>query len=405
MLKIFLFRIYARRHFWRYATFSEVAELYMARTMRVAAMSMASGFASVYLYKIGYSLVFILGFWTLFYIMKTLVAVPSGIFAAKIGAKKGILVSNILYIPAMIFLGFVPDAGIPALIVAGVCMGVSGSLHQICYFVEFSKVKSMDHAGKEIGFMNILEKLAIGVSPVIGGFIALLFGPSVTMWVAGFVFVFAALPLLRTAERVEKHQRIAIKGFPWRTTLPSMVARVGVGFDIFTTATIWSLFVAIVIFPNFDNEIYVVLGVLASITVVVAIASSHLIGKLIDNKKGRLLLKTGVIAESLIHLSRAAVVSPVGVVGVNITDEVATTAQAMTFTRGMFDTADLSGHRVMYLMGMEMLTMLGAFLGCGVLFVCLAMTSSVEIGFRAFFVVAAVAVLLILTSRFQLYRK
>ena len=405
MLKKFLFKVFARRHFWRYATFSEVGELYAAKTMRVVALNLGSGFASVYLYKIGYSLEFIIGFWALFFIMKGLMAVPSGIFAAKVGSKKGILLANILYIPAMISLGFVPDVGLPALIFSGVCMGISGTLHEICYFVEFSRVKSMAHAGKEIGFMNILEKIAIGVSPVIGGLIALMFGPSVTMWVAGLMFVFAAAPLFRTADRVEKHQRIAIKGFPWKMAIPSMFARVGVGFDIVATSTIWGLFIAIVIFPNFNNEIYVVLGILASITIVVAIASSYIFGKLIDNRKGGLLLKTGVIADSLVHLSRAAVVSPAGVVGVNVTDEVATTAQAMAFTRGMFDTADLSGHRVMYLMGIEVMSMVGTSVACGIFLICLMLSSSMEIGFRIFFVITAAAILLIMTARFQLYRK
>jgi MFS family permease len=405
MLKSILTRIFARRHFWRYATFSEVAELYAAKTMRVIALNLGSGFASVYLYKTGYSLEFILGFWALFYIMKAFVAVPAGIFAAKVGSKKGILVANILYIPAMIALGFVPDAGIPALIIAGVCMGISGTLHEICYFVEFSRVKSMAHAGKEIGFMNILEKIAIGVSPVIGGFIALIFSPSVTMWTAGLLFVFAAAPLFRTADRVERHQRIAIKGFPWKMALPSMYARVGVGFDIVATGTVWGLFIAVVIFPNFNNEIYVVLGILASITIVVAIASSYIFGKLIDNRRGGLLLRVGVIADSLIHVSRAAVATPAGVVGVNITDEVATTAQAMAFTRGMFDTADLSGHRVMYLMGIEILSMLGASLACGTFLLCITLSDSIEIGMRIFFVIAALAILLIMTARFQLYRK
>src|SRR5690606_21914522 len=111
------------------------------------------------------------------------------------------------------------------------------------------------------------------------------------------------------------------------------------------------------------------------------------------------------IADSLIHVSRAAVATPAGVVGVNITDEVATTAQAMAFTRGMFDTADLSGHRVMYLMGIEILSMLGASLACGTFLLCITLSDSIEIGMRIFFVIAALAILLIMTARFQLYRK
>ena len=48
-----------RRHFWRYASFSEVAELYASRLLRIFALNMISLFIAVYLYNQGYSLPFI----------------------------------------------------------------------------------------------------------------------------------------------------------------------------------------------------------------------------------------------------------------------------------------------------------------------------------------------------------
>ncbi|HMM62436.1 MAG TPA: hypothetical protein PKC86_02655, partial [Candidatus Saccharibacteria bacterium] len=70
-----------------------------------------------------------------------------------------------------------------------------------------------------------------------------------------------------------------------------------------------------------------------------------------------------------------------------------------------FDTADLSGHRVMYLMGIEVMSMVGTSVACGIFLICLMLSSSMEIGFRIFFVITAAAILLIMTARFQLYRK
>ena len=67
MVKSFLHKLLLRRHFWRYATFSEVAELYTSRVLRLAAVHIVGGFMSVYLYQLGYSVTFIALAWGCFY--------------------------------------------------------------------------------------------------------------------------------------------------------------------------------------------------------------------------------------------------------------------------------------------------------------------------------------------------
>ena len=62
MLQQIIHRILIRRHFWRHATFSEIAELYTSRLMTMFALRFVLGFVSVYLYRIGYSLGFIVLF-------------------------------------------------------------------------------------------------------------------------------------------------------------------------------------------------------------------------------------------------------------------------------------------------------------------------------------------------------
>jgi len=404
MIKSFIYRILQRRHFWRYATFDDIAELYMSRSLRVAAIYLGAGFTSVFLYKQGYSLVFIMSFWATFYLFKALIAPLAGLLVVRFGAAYTTLFSNLLYVPAMFALGFVPEFGIPILILAAFFMGLSGTMYELCYYVEFSKVKSLQHAGKEIGFMNILEKLTMGLSPVLGGFIALLFGVQVTMWLSGLLFALAAYPLFKIADRPEKLQRVTIKGFPWRMAIPSMIARSAVGFDIVATSLIWGLFIAIIIFPAAGNDIYLIIGALSSVTIIVAIVASIAFGKIIDREKGGNLLKIGVGANALVHLSRAFVSTPFDVVGVNITNEIATTAQNMAFMRGMFDTADLSGHRIMYLVVIEIMGSVGAMLACIAMVICAYIVGGAE-GFQIFFVISAFAILLVGSARFRLYRK
>lgn len=404
MIKSFFYNILQRRHFWRFVTFNEIAELYASRTIRVVAMNIVSGFTSVYLYESGYSLSFIMIIWLGYYLLKVPLSFLSGYFVAQFGPKHGVLVSNLLYVPSMAALGLMPVIGITSIIMWGVFMAISASIYQLSYMVDFSKIKNVEHAGKELAFMNILEKISIGLSPIIGGFIALRFGLQTVIWLAAILFVFSALPLFRFIEPVRTHQRIKFSGFPWRATMSSIIAHTGIGFDFVTTGTVWNLFIVIVIFPGYGWDIYVKLGFLSSVTIITAIAASYAYGKLIDNRKGGNLLKISVVANALVHLSRPFVNNPGAIVGTNIANEAATTGYNMAFMRGVFDSADLSGHRILYLCISDSIANLGAAIACVVLLLCnisFGDTNSLKI----FFFFAAGFVLLIGIARFDIYRK
>jgi len=404
MIQQFIHRLLLRRHFWRHATFSEVAELYASRMMRMLAINMTAAFLSVFLYQNGYAISFIAGYWLLYFAFKTLISIPAAKYAATFGPKHGILLSNLLYIPSMIAFTFVPKWGIVAMAVTAVLQGMSSTLYDVCHLIDFSKVKSADHAGKEIAYMNIVEKVATGLSPLIGGVIAFLFSPEATMWAAALLFALASVPLFKTGEPLATRQKLAFRGFPWRMTWRSFVAETAVGFDIVASSVVWSLLVAVFILGIHNNRVYAELGALLSVVLLAALAASYAYGSLIDRRRGRELLYITVAANSLVHLARPFVASPVIVAGVNAANEVATTGYAMAFTRGMFDTADLSGHRFTYLGIIEVVANLGATIAafCFLMFV---LSWDAATGMRSFFFLAAGVALFIGSARFHLYRK
>lgn len=404
MIKTIIHRLLLRRHFWRYATFSEVAELYASSMLRKLAINIAAAFMSVFLLQNGYSILFIAGFWGLYYFLKIFMAFPAAIYASKFGPKHGILISNLLYIPAMILFTLVPEWGFGAIVASGLLQGASATMYNICYYINFSKIKSVEHAGKEIAYMNIVEKIATGLSPLIGGLLAFMAGPEASMWAAALLFAVAALPLLRTAEPPKSRQKLVFRGFPWRMTWRSLVAEIGLGFDVVASGIVWSLLVAVAILGTTGNEVYAQLGILLSIVLLATIVSSYAYGKLIDSRRGGELMRVSVVANSLVHLVRPFVGNVGVTLGVNVANEVATTGYSLAYTRGMFDTADISGHRVTYLACIEIMANLGAALAGLALVLCVLAFGDVQ-GMRSFFFVAAAAVLIIATPKFQLYRK
>ena len=404
MIQQFIHRFLLRRHFWRYATFSEVAEMYTASLLRKLAINMASAFLSVYLFQNGYSVVFIAGFWALYYFVKIFMAFPAAAYASKFGPKHGILLSNLLYIPAMALFTFVSEWGLSAIIGAGLLQAASATIYSICYAIDFSKVKSVDHAGKEIAYMNIFEKIATGLSPFVGGLLAFSFGPESTMWAAAGLFAVAAAPLFQTDEPPKSRQKLVFRGFPWALTWRSMVANTATGVDFVASGTVWILFIAIAVLGTGGNDVYAKMGALLSVVIIAALISSFIFGRLIDGRHGGRLLIVSVFIDGLIHLVRPFV-SHIGVAAaVNVANEAATTGYAMAFTRGVFDMADRSGHRVTYLACMEAMANVGAAVAAA-MFMALVLLWGDITGMKLFFSVAAVWVLVLMFPKFPLYRK
>jgi MFS family permease len=405
MIQTLIHRLLQRRHFWRYATFGEVAELYASRTLRLFALRIVTTFTSVYLLLEGYNLVFLAFFWAAFYLVKVVFAYPSARIIAYFGPKHATLYSNIISAIGMVFLPFTTDYGLYALVPWLILQSLSGTLNDLSYLVDFSKVKSIDHAGKEIGYMNIFEKVAGGLSPVIGGFLAFWIGPEIVMALSAILFLLSAVPLFKTGEPTRLHQKLEFRGFPWRTTWRSLVAETAIGFDIFTTGSAWTLFMAIVIFAGNGDEMFAKIGVLTSIALFAALGSSYAFGKLIDRRRGRELLIISSVVNSLVHVFRVFVTTPAGVAATNVINESTTTGYSMAFTRGMFDTADNTGRRIVYLFFIEIVINFGAALGALVLGGLAMILHDDAMSIRATFIIAAVVVLLIATPRFMLYRK
>jgi hypothetical protein len=76
----------------------------------------------------------------------------------------------------------------------------------------------------------------------------------------------------------------------------------------------------------------------------------------------------------------------------------------MAFTRGLFDTTDNSGRRIVYLLFIEIALNLGATLACLVFAGLVLLLPTATLAMQVFFVVTAFYVLLLASGRFTLYR-
>jgi len=390
------------RHFWRFASFSEVAELYAARLMRTIAVNVGAAFMSVYMLKNGYSVVAVSLFWAAYFIFKSIIILPLSQLIAYIGAKKAIIISNFLYIPSMVAFIFLPELGVLALVISGVFQSASAALYDTGYLINFSRVKSIDNAGRQVAFMNIADKVAKGISPLIGGLLAMFFDPRASIVVSIVFFILAAWPMMRTKDTMTTGFRLAPKDFPWRMAGRSIFIQLPIGFDTYASGTAWSIFLASLIFTASGNQVYAELGALTSMILFVSLASTHMYGKLIDKRVGGQLLKWAAAGNVAVNIFRALARTPAMAVGTNAAHEVMATGYSMAFMRGMFDVADRSKYRVFYIGISQMMANIGAALAALILAAVVALID-VSGGFFVFYLVTALAVSLIMLSKFRVY--
>lgn len=405
MIQKIIHRMLERRHYWRTVGFSELAELYANRLLRLMAVNMFSGVVGIYLYQIGYPIWQIAAIFGIYFFVRSASAIPSAYFIGRIGPKHGTLVSNFLYIPSLLALTQLEHLGFWALVVFCTLQPFAVALYTISYHVGFSKVKHSEHAGKEISFMYIVEKVGAGISPVVGGFIAFAFGPEVAIGFASILFLISAAPLFFSPEPVMTHQHIIFRGFNWRAAGRSLVSAISLGIDQAMSAGLWSIFVAVAVFGTTSDIVYAQVGTLLSIGLVASLIFSRLYGLVVDHRRGGELLRAAVAGNALLHVARAFVSTPLGVVLVNVANEAVTTGYSMPYLKGQYDMADsLPGYRIVYLALMEAAVGIGAALTA----FCIALLSfnlgGVQ-GLQVGYVLAAVAVLPIMAHGFPALRR
>lgn len=405
MIQRFLHHLLERQHHWRTIGFSELAELYANRLLRLMAVNLVSGVVGIFMYQLHYPVWSIVTFFAAYFFTRFLIAVPVAYIIGRIGPKHATLVSNFLYVPALLSLTQLEGLGPSALVISGLLQALSVSLYTISYHVSFSKVKHTDNAGKEIGFMYIVEKIGTGLSPLLGGFIAYLFGPEATMFVAMIIFVASAGPLFLSPEAVMTHQKIVFRGFNWRATWRNFISAVAIGVDQISSAGIWSLYVAIAIFGTTSNVVYAQIGGLMSVAFLASLIFSRLYGLMIDKRRGRELLKVSVIGDALLDIARPFASTPLGVVMINIANEAITSGYSMPYLKGQYDMADsLPGYRIAYIALIDASACLGAALFGGITALLVVVAGDIH-GLQISYIVAAVAVLPILSHGFPALRK
>jgi MFS family permease len=396
MLKKVFRRVIAHRHPWRALGMNELAELYSSVTLRAIAQSLVGLFIPVYLYENGFPVQEVVLFFVITFLASLLATFPVGYLVARIGPKHVLLLGSLGSVAALLLLVTIGSQHWP-LALPGAVYGVARKLYFLPYHVDFSKILHKDHGGKELCFMTNLRKAANALGPLAGGLIAYGFGADWTLIAGIILFAVSTIPLFASREPVTTHQHLNFKGLLKRQRWPDYVSYLGYSSQLKVWQVVWPLFIAVAIF---SSATYAKLGVVTTIGVLTGIFANIIIGRLVDKRRGGLLLKYGTVSAAIINVLRPLISGFGGVVALNIGTQAVSGASGIPFMRGFYDNASsLDGQRIAYMTVMETTTELGN-MGLMLIIWLLSLALAGPLALRLGFIVGAALTLLMLAQRF-----
>ncbi len=348
MIDNLLYLMKGRHYRIKHLTFNELSELYMSMMLRTLAISIAGIFIPIYLYNQGKSIPDIFLFFGVLYGVFTLATFPVAHLIARFGPKHIVLLSFVFQ--GLALTGLIYMSKIPYLL-AATLLGVAHCLFFLSMHVDFSKAKHRNRAGRELSWYIISERLGAVTGPLVGGLLAYFYGAKYTLLASIIVLVLACFPLLATKELVKTHQRLNFRGLKLKQIHRDLVTYGFFTVENVGSTILWSFFVGVIVFR--DNP-YLTLGSATSISIIISVIMTQMIGKLVDNKKGRVLLRYNASLNALGYLVRPFITNYTGVLSISMYNEAVTPGYRMAMFKGIYTAADdHPGERIVYMTIME----------------------------------------------------
>lgn len=398
------------KHYWRFISFDEMSILYISKNMRIFAIKLASTFSLIYLYKFGYGIWVIPIYILLHYLAKFIGSVVAFWYISKNGPKHGMLLSNMLYIPSLVLIAsmgiFGKEMGLIVAFISVIFKGISVSVENLSYNVDFSKAKTAKKVGKQLGIAYILEHISSSIAPAIGGFLAIFFGVEKLFVVSSVILVLTTIPLLTTKERVKPIRKMSFQGFPWQNYKHFLVICYSCGMA-WSSLYIWSFFAPVFLLKGVNA--YGSAGILSSISSIAALVAAFIYGKMIDKDKERGILKIGAVFMGLIFSLRIFISSNPLLLGVlEIIAAMAMSGFNMANFKGLYSEADESGMRTQYLflyeIGINTVSVIATFLFVILFFVLQGADPSGELSMRIILLISSLSILPMVFVNYRIYR-
>lgn len=377
--------------------FNELSELYISMFFRSLALSIIGVFIPVFLLKNGYSLQAIFLFFTIFFGCRAVMDIFGGYIIARFGPKHTMVISYVSQIIASLLFLSLPDKQWP-MVLPAFFWATANSLFFVAFHVDFSKIKHAKHGGKELGFLNVMIKIGAMLGPIIGGFLAFLFSPKYIFFGAVVFLLIGLIPLFKTAEPTRLKQHLDFRGFKIDKLKRDYISYAALTVENNLSLLLWPLFLALF---ALGSNVFLELGTITSVGICASALAAYYIGRLIDKGRGKILLQSSIVVNTVVYALRPFVNSVPLATAIAVINEIITVSYQIPYHKAMYDAADdVPGYRIVYLVSMESLGSICKFISWLLLYCLASFISGRSVILTGFFI-AAGASLVVLTQKYK----
>lgn len=371
---------------------SEYLQLLLTRMLSSMSLSIVGIFLPIYLLELGKSLLFVIVYFLIFYIVKYIhhyFFVPLTIH--KIGLKHAMSTSFLLYSLSYLLLSKLLANDV-AIVVSVIVLPFAEAIRWDTQHLDMLLFTSRKNEGVQVGVAHAIDMMGQVAGPLLAGFLTYIYGAEFTLLLGAVLLVLSSLPLFITKEvpniKIEpKHLSAEKKKAP----INARVANFASNFEGNISFLIWPIF----IYFLFENN-FAAVGAFFSAGFFVSALITIFLSRLGDQDQ-RNRDRLALIAawwRSLTHIVRLFAVNPLIAITANTSGEIASSVKSASFGVRFYDYGKEAAGKLQYVRSMELSADIGK--AAGWLLFLLAYLAFDGISFRILFIVAAFVSLLVI---------
>lgn len=288
------------------------------------------------------------GFYVLYAISKLCINYPVTKLINQNGARIGLISGYSSMAGFMILLTAYMISGQSwSLLLMAPLMALQNSFLWNSQHLHISRVMDESRKNRDIAMMANLGRIVGIFSPLIGGGIAIIFGPAWLAGVAAIIILLAIIPVWRLdklagGHRVSNDLSYSLKHAPVR----DLVAEFAFSTHTTVGVMVWPIYLAVFI-PHFGQ-----IGIIASVATAISVIIVHFMAKRGDKGKSYQLLVEGTAGSSAVHVGRILASSnPITITIISALYDVALSYQLNPWTSLYYTHTRKKG--INYIMSME----------------------------------------------------
>lgn len=289
----------------------EIKELVAFVLITDFALSLVWIFTPIFLYEQGFSLLKILFFFFAAYLIYFFILPLAGKMIKSWGFEHCMFYSNFFTI-----LFYLSLYGITynkyLIFVSCVLLAVDKMIYWPAYHCDLAMFSSPTAKGRQINLFYILDAIVCVAAPIIGGLILAEFGFRTLFVCVSILLVLAGIPLFTTIEKFEPESfsyKDALKRVFKKENRRKFWSYLGYGEEMIGVY-IWPIFTYLVVINYFN------IGLIFSAATLIMILSTIFIGRIVDKRDKRKILKFGTIMLSISWLVKIFIRTPLSLFAV-----------------------------------------------------------------------------------------